>query len=56
VLASLAALVIVHQAHAQVSPVLDPLRLTQPRQFEAFRASSNNPDLDSNDDSKEPVR
>lgn len=40
---------------AQVSPVLDPLRLTQPRNFEAYRASSNNPDLDSNDDSKRPL-
>ncbi len=40
---------------AQLPQVLDPLRLTQLRDFEAFRVSSNNPDLASNDDSKRPI-
>ncbi len=40
---------------AQLPTVLDPFRLTQPRDFEAFRSSSNNPDLDSNDDSARPL-
>lgn len=40
---------------AQLPPALDPYRLTQPRDFEAFRSSSNNADLASNDDSKRPL-
>lgn len=40
---------------AQLPPALDPLRLTQPRDFEAYRSSSNNADLDSNDDSLRPL-
>lgn len=40
---------------AQLPTALDPFRLTQPRDFEAFRASSNNADLASNDDSKRPL-
>lgn len=41
--------------HAQLPTALDPFRLTQPRDFEAYRASSNNADLASNDDSKRPL-
>lgn len=33
----------------------DPYRLTEPKNFEAFRASSNNVDWNSNDDSKRPI-
>ncbi len=33
----------------------DPYRLTEPRNFQARRASSNNPDWSSNDDSKRPI-
>lgn len=33
----------------------DPFHLLQPKDFEAFRSSSNNPDLASNDDSKRPI-
>ena len=35
--------------------VVDPYRLTQPKNFTAHRASSNNPDWNSNDDSKRPI-
>ena len=40
---------------AQLPPALDPLRLTDLREYEAFRASSNNADPESNDDSKRPL-
>ena len=33
----------------------DPFRLAEPRDFTAHRASSNNPDVMSNDDSKRPI-
>ena len=33
----------------------DPFRLTEPKNFEAFRSSSNNEDWNSNDDSKRPI-
>ncbi len=33
----------------------DPFRLTEPKDFSAHRASSNNPDWESNDDSKRPI-
>ena len=33
----------------------DPFRLTEPMNFEAFRATSNNEDWNSNDDSKRPI-
>jgi len=33
----------------------DPFRLTEPKNFTAHRASSNNPDWSSNDDSKRPI-
>jgi hypothetical protein len=33
----------------------DPYRLTEPKNFEAFRATSNNEDWSSNDDSKRPI-
>ena len=33
----------------------DPFRLTEPKNFEAFRATSNNEDWNSNDDSKRPI-
>ncbi len=35
--------------------LLDPFRLTEPKSFTAHRASSNNPDWSSNDDSKRPI-
>jgi len=35
--------------------VPDPWRLTEPKAFTAHRASSNNPDWGSNDDSKRPI-
>ncbi len=35
--------------------VPDPYRLTEPKNFEAFRATSNNADWSSNDDSKRPI-
>ena len=44
-----------HPVVAQLPPALDPYRLTQPRDFEAFRSSSNNADLESNDDSERPL-
>ncbi|MBI5383463.1 MAG: DUF2961 domain-containing protein [Verrucomicrobia bacterium] len=33
----------------------DPFRLTEPKSYTAHRASSNNPDWNSNDDSKRPI-
>jgi hypothetical protein len=54
-LAALIAVALAAPLPAQLPPALDPLRLTQLREFEAFRASSNNADLDSNDDSKRPL-
>ncbi len=44
-------------AHSQsINPGLpDPFRLTEPKDFAAFRASSNNADWNSNDDSKRPI-
>lgn len=51
----LLALVPFSVASAQLPETLDPLRLTQLRGFEAFRASSNNADRASNDDSKRPL-
>lgn len=35
--------------------ISDPFRLTEPKNFTAHRASSNNPDWNSNDDSKRPI-
>lgn len=35
--------------------ISDPFRLTEPKNFTAHRASSNNPDWDSNDDSQRPI-
>ena len=35
--------------------ISDPYRLTEPKEFTARRASSNNPDWNSNDDSKRPI-
>ncbi len=35
--------------------VPDPFRLTEPKNFTAHRSSSNNPDWNSNDDSKRPI-
>ncbi len=41
---------------AQTAPGYpDPYRLTEPKDFSAHRASSNNPDWGSNDDSKRPI-
>ena len=46
-------------ARAQTSPAItgpiDPLSFTQLKDFDAFRSSSNNPDPNSNDDSKHPI-
>jgi hypothetical protein len=54
-LCALALLLAPNAASAQISTALDPMRLTQLRDFEAFRSSSNNADLNSNDDSKRPL-
>src|SRR5512141_536493 len=35
--------------------ISDPFRLTESKNFTAHRASSNNPDWNSNDDSKRPI-
>jgi len=35
--------------------IADPFRLTEPKDFAAHRASSNNPDWSSNDDSQRPI-
>ena len=35
--------------------ISDPYRLTEPKNFTAHRSSSNNPDWNSNDDSKRPI-
>jgi len=35
--------------------ISDPFRLTEPKNFTAHRASSNNPDWNSNDDSQRPI-
>jgi hypothetical protein len=35
--------------------ISDPFRLTEPKDFSAHRASSNNPDWNSNDDSHRPI-
>jgi hypothetical protein len=37
------------------SEIYDPFGLLTPKDFAAFRSSSNNPNLDSNDDSKRPI-
>jgi hypothetical protein len=42
------------EASAQ-SDIHDPFGLLQPKDFAAYRSSSNNPNLDSNDDSKRPI-
>jgi hypothetical protein len=47
-------LVFAFEASAQ-SEIYDPFDLTKPKDFAAFRSSSNNPNLDSNDDSKRPI-
>jgi len=47
-------LVLAFEASAQ-SEIYDPFDLTKPKDFEAYRSSSNNPNLDSNDDSKRPI-
>src|SRR5512146_2182925 len=35
--------------------ISDPFRLTEPKNFTAHRSSSNNPDWNSNDDSRRPI-
>jgi hypothetical protein len=40
---------------ARVRGVPDPFGLTEPKNFTAQRSSSNNPDWNSNDDSKRPI-
>src|SRR5579871_5171421 len=35
--------------------ISDPFHLTEAKDFTAYRASSNNPDWSSNDDSKRPI-
>ncbi len=47
-------LLIAFEAAAQ-SEIYDPFGLLQPKDFAAYRSSSNNPNLDSNDDSKRPI-
>jgi Protein of unknown function (DUF2961)/HEAT repeats len=55
--AAAAALLAAFPARSQsINPGLpDPYRLTEPKNFEAFRATSNNADWSSNDDSKRPI-
>jgi hypothetical protein len=43
------------QAQPSVTGPLDPLRFSQLKDFTAHRSSSNNPDPNSNDDSKRPI-
>jgi hypothetical protein len=50
----LASSLVVLEASAQ-SEVYDPFRLLEPKDFAAYRSSSNNPNLASNDDSKRPI-
>src|SRR6185369_14061486 len=52
-----AALVFTSPSVAQepVPGLPDPYGLMQPKDFAAYRASSNNPDWNSNDDSKRPI-
>jgi hypothetical protein len=56
-LAAAAAMLLSAPAFSQsINPGLpDPYRLTEPKNFEAFRATSNNEDWNSNDDSKRPI-
>ncbi len=42
-------------AQAPAPALSDPFRLAEPKNFTAHRASSNNPDWRSNDDSKRPI-
>ncbi len=42
-------------AQSSVAGPVDPLRFSQLKDFVAMRSSSNNPDPDSNDDSKRPI-
>ena len=42
-------------AQAQVPGLPDPYGLLEPKDFSAHRSSSNNPDWNSNDDSKRPI-
>jgi len=56
VLCAAAALVGLPAVGQTINPGLpDPFRLTEPKDFAAFRSSSNNPDWASNDDSKRPI-
>ena len=59
VLAALAGIALLWSLPARsqsINPGLpDPFRLTEPKNFEAFRATSNNEDWNSNDDSKRPI-
>jgi hypothetical protein len=48
-------LAVVARADDRPKTVADPFRLLEPRNSVAHRASSNNPDPDSNDDSKRPI-
>ena len=43
------------RAESAALRIPDPFRLTEPKNFTAHRASSNNPDWNSNDDSKRPI-
>ena len=43
------------QAQSSVVGPIDPLRFSQLKDFVAERSSSNNPDPNSNDDSKRPI-
>ena len=45
---------IAFDASAQ-NEIYDPFGLLEPKDFAAYRSSSNNPNLDSNDDSKRPI-
>src|SRR4030095_7905254 len=56
VIAALALGIAVPALAQSINPGLpDPFRLTEPKDFAAFRSSSNNEDWNSNDDSKRPI-
>ena len=57
VVATLALLAAAFPVRAQQPPsgLPDPYHLLEPKDFLAHRSSSNNPDWNSNDDSKRPI-
>jgi hypothetical protein len=54
-LPALVAALLFAAASAAAQQPVDLSRLPEPKDFRAFRSSSNNPDLESNDDSRRPI-